>query len=710
VLRKIHILATAVFIGLTAVSALAQQAPARSAIAEYKKGESAVKAKNWDEAIKALEAAVAIDRNDRPYRDGNIPDKYFPHHYLFVAYAEKGDGAKARENLALVPRATLPSDFATQETTYLARLGGGAAPSGPPPGGGSPAAVDRALAPYNAGIAAMKNNQWQAAITQFTRAIGIDPDDKPRADVPDGYFPHYYIAIANLRLNKIDEAQTNFDKRGTIAKTIYLADEEAKFGKEVEFARNAPLGEDAYSKQNWAAAIDTLAKACNALPDDCNSRGLTQKLADARTQQQRLQAANAVAQRITTARQLMGENDFDGAKREFQAALGSDPNNADAKAGVAEIQTREKNYTDAKGRAQLAMRANPPKLDDAKREYEAAQAAHPRLFQREKLDAALAAVNNQRMAALGIDNTAKEAQVAFQDGRYEAAKQAAETVLAKNPNYADMKSIVTRSESRILYEEGRKIAAAGDFLLAEGKFKEATVKDPSNAVAQKALENSLQYEFLVGRKAYPQARALDRVRFERDRPDLHVDDADLINAANVAFTNADYGSARAKIEEVIQRNPTNVSALGLRRRIVAVTTAAKAADTSPIVPQPTAPPSSAPVLPMWMWGAIAAVTLVGAGSLLMVRGSTPTPVAIDALPWGRVSIQQKGKPSKAAPTEKTTPFCVELPQGEYELHVTNESMSQPYTMKVQVVRGAPNKFVVTMPTYDVDEIVSNLLG
>ena len=169
----------------------------------------------------------------------------------------------------------------------------------------------------------------------------------------------------------------------------------------------------------------------------------------------------------------------------------------------------------------------------------------------------------------GIENTATEAKTAFQEGRYDAAKQAAETVLAKNPNYADMRSIVARSESRILYEDGRKIAVAGDYLQADSKFKEAVTKDSANAAAQKALDTSLQYQFLVSKKAFPQAQTIDRVRFDRERPDLDLDfdKVAAIKEANDSFASTDYGSARKKIEEVIRRDPTNPAALALRRRL-----------------------------------------------------------------------------------------------------------------------------------------------
>ncbi len=671
--RTLQILITVVFIAsLSAVTAFAQQAPVRSVLNDYHKGEDAVKNRKWDDAIAALTAAVIADPKDRLYRDGVITDKYFPHHYLFIAYTEKGDLAKARENFAL--RGVLPQDFAAQEAPYVARLAGPGGPTsgGPGPGPGGPAgpAGDRALAPYRAGVDAIKAGRWPEAITALNNAIRADAEDKPR----------------------------DFEKRGTIPRGITLADEESRFPKEVDFARNLAAGDDASGKQQLQAAIDGWKRACAALPDECNSRQLNQKITDATNTLAHNAAANEVAQHVLTAKSLVSENDLDGAKKEFQLALAKDPGSADATAGLRDIATREKNYTDAKVRAVAAMKANPPDLNAAKREYDAALAAHPRWFRdRDKLDATLTSI------------TATEAKTAFQEGRYDAAKQAAETVLAKNPNYADMKSIVARSESRILYEDGRKIAVAGDYYQADSKFKDAITRDSANAAAQKALDTSLQYQFYVAKKAFPQAQNLDRVRFDRERPDLDFDKVAAIKEANDSFASTDYGSARKKIEEVIQRDPTNTAALALRRRIVNVQNAAKAAE-APVVAVQTAAPQATPLLPMWMWGAIAVVAFVGAGSIVVVRSRTPMPVAIDALPWAHVSIHPVGRFTRLARSEGTTPFSIDLPKGEYDLKVTSESISEPYSLRIRVVPGQTNKVLVTMPAYDVDDILSGLLG
>ena len=113
---------------------------------------------------------------------------------------------------------------------------------------------------------------------------------------------------------------------------------------------------------------------------------------------------------------------------------------------------------------------------------------------------------------------------------------------------------------------------------------------------------------------------------------------------------------------------------------------------------------------MWMWGAIAVVAFVGVGSIVVVRSRAPMPVAIDALPWAHVSIQPVGRFTKIARSDWTTPFSIDLPKGEYDLKVTSESMSEPYSLRISVVPGQTNKVLVTMPAYDVDDILSGLLG
>src|SRR3989442_8821967 len=85
---------------LTATGAYAQQQqPSRSVLDSYRKGVKAVEDKQWDAAITALNTAVEKDGRDRMWRESTLSSEpYFPHHYLFVAYLQAGNFAKAREN------------------------------------------------------------------------------------------------------------------------------------------------------------------------------------------------------------------------------------------------------------------------------------------------------------------------------------------------------------------------------------------------------------------------------------------------------------------------------------------------------------------------------------------------------------------------------------------------------------------------------------
>jgi len=688
VLRRLTPAIPALIVLLTATAAFAQQQPPpKAARDQYDQGEKAIKARNWDAAIAAFNAALAVDARDRTYRDSTITYGYFPHHYLFVAYSEKGDQAKAAENYA--QRGAVPNDLARQEAPYVAKLS--AVPTAPP--------VDRALAPYRAGVAAVKEKRWADAVTQLESAIKFSPN--PSRD-GDGYYPQLYLAMAYLKVGRAADARAAFDRRGTIPRE--LAADETRFSSEVEFAGLAAAADAAIANQQPQAAVDNWTKACTLLADECAAQGFRQKISDAQGAVTRNAAVADAARRVANARSLAADGKFDEALAEYKVVLAKDPGNAAAAAGSADIQTREKNYTDARARADRFARAND--FPNAKREYDAALSAHAERFHREKLDAAVTSINDKLIAAQGVESLIQEAQKAFRGGNFAAAKHDAEAVLTKNPSNDDMKTIVARADSRLILDEGRKLAAAGEYVQADAKYREALTKDASNDAASSALETSVKYSAFVQQRLFPQARTADKVRFDRELPDQHFDTIEAINSANEAFLNTDYGTARKKIDAVLKNDPTNPNALGLSRKIVA---ALRRDLPPPGVTQPTSV-ETAPVLPLWMWGAIVAVTAAGAGSLLAVRSRTPVPVAIDALPWGRVSIQKGGRPAKAATGEKTTPFLVNLPPGEYDLQVTSESMSQPYTTRLLVVRGQSNRIVVINPAYDVDEIVSNLLG
>ena len=677
-------LAAALFaLVLCAPAAYAQQ-PVKQARDAYDRGVKAIKDKQWDAAIQNLNAAIAADPRDRTWKESTIDNEYYPHFLLFKAYLETGNVVKARE--AYASRGVkLPKDLAAEDGPLSARL----------------ESLDRVTRPYRDGVQAIRDQKWQEAVGLLETAIKADPNPHGGADP---YFPQFYLAVANVNLDKLPEAKANFDKRGPVPRDLYLAAEySTRIQNEIDYANHTATAKAAASAGQYPQAIDAWNKACVALPNKCAE--LRPQIADAQASLKAVQQGNDAKRHVAAAQSLMSDGDLDGARGEFRKALDADANNQDAKDGTKKIEDLETTYRNARARGEQAAKAG--KTDEAVRGYNEARAAAPRWFARDKLDVVLATWNSQRMQTQGADMVVAEAQAAFKEKRYDAAKQAAETVLRKEPNNTAMKAIVTRSESQMLFEDGRRMAAAGDYLQAEEKYKLAIAKDADNAAANQALQTSVTYKGLVAQKLFPQAQKTDRVRFDFERPDRNFDVLDAVNRASEAFDNRDYGSAKTKIAEVLNRDPTNMAAAGLRRRIDAVFRVTPAPLLS--IPTPTFA-TTLPLVPIWAWSGVAATFVAGIFSLVIVRRRTPVPVAIDSLPWGRVSILPIGRFTNVDSSERITPFLVNLPGGEYDLRVTSDSQSQPYNMRIRVTRGQANKVVVTMPAYDVDEILSSILG
>ena len=74
------------------------------------------------------------------------------------------------------------------------------------------------------------------------------------------------------------------------------------------------------------------------------------------------------------------------------------------------------------------------------------------------------------------------------------------------------------------------------------------------------------------------------------------------------------------------------------------------------------------------------------------------------------SPKERGFDVVHAGQANTKPSDTEGGKGEYDLRVTSESIGEPYKLRVQIAPGQPNKVLVTLPAYDVEEILSGLLG
>lgn len=81
------------------------------------------------------------------------------------------------------------------------------------------------------------------------------------------------------------------------------------------------------------------------------------------------------------------------------------------------------------------------------------------------------------------------------------------------------------------------------------------------------------------------------------------------------------------------------------------------------------------------------------------------PVRINALPWARVRVNALG-PGIRVPqlndADRTTPFMIELPEGEYSLELENDGLTKPLTQNITIRSGQTADFLFTMPAFDPD--------
>ncbi len=86
----------------------------------------------------------------------------------------------------------------------------------------------------------------------------------------------------------------------------------------------------------------------------------------------------------------------------------------------------------------------------------------------------------------------------------------------------------------------------------------------------------------------------------------------------------------------------------------------------------------------------------------------PSAVTVDVHPWARVTIAGLDGAKAPAPAAYTTPFVVQLAAGRYRLSCENGGA--PASFEITVTAGQPLRVSETMPGFDVDTVVEQLLG
>ena len=88
----------------------------------------------------------------------------------------------------------------------------------------------------------------------------------------------------------------------------------------------------------------------------------------------------------------------------------------------------------------------------------------------------------------------------------------------------------------------------------------------------------------------------------------------------------------------------------------------------------------------------------------------PLPVSIDAVPWARVRISTTTTGATVPPEALETPVSLALPPGTYTLEFENGGLSRPMTQQIVVEAGKANSFPFRMPDFNIEAVISELVG
>jgi hypothetical protein len=94
---------------------------------------------------------------------------------------------------------------------------------------------------------------------------------------------------------------------------------------------------------------------------------------------------------------------------------------------------------------------------------------------------------------------------------------------------------------------------------------------------------------------------------------------------------------------------------------------------------------------------------------LTISQPLPVAVTVDLQPWANVTITSRdGALVPAGPL--VTPCVVTLLPGAYRLSAENGNLTQPLVRDLDVAVGEPMSIVEPMPGFDLDAMLTKLLG
>jgi serine/threonine-protein kinase len=273
-----------------------------------------------------------------------------------------------------------------------------------------------------------------------------------------------------------------------------------------------------------------------------------------------------------------------------------------------------------------------------------------------------------------------------------------------------------RSVDRKKLEEQRrkieKILVDARGFLGKHRYKEAheavakaVAIDPQNSQVLKALDEIKKAEEeekrrarileqitaarrLLTAKKYDAAIAAARAVLA-SAPEQH-DALQIIKAANDAIAAASTPYAPTVVTDQIPQEETVV--VGLPER-----------------PRPAVARKSRRFTPVWLAVSIGGILcIVGIGYRLLIYTPSPSTgyVSLNILPWAEISqITLQGGADVALKEKPVTPCRLSLPEGTYDIHLTNPSLQKSLVLTVSIKKDENQEIRKRMPGFEQDKLL-----
>ena len=256
-------------------------------VTPYKEGLKQFQAKKYKEAIPLLEAAVKANAKAEANKleEGVHRSDYFPYHYLYIAYVEVGDYAKAQEILDKAKNPT-PKDQGLVKQFGDSQVKWAAANAPKPTGPTVNAAFVNAL---RDGDAALQAKRWQDAMGQYDLANKADPAAYSQQNIGSKRNQAAQALTSAQDLNSqgrglmaasLSQAKLKFQQADQVAPGLKeTTDNLAEVTRREDLYRQAKAGaEQDITAKNPKAALDKFDQAKAANPEQFTQDNLVARV------------------------------------------------------------------------------------------------------------------------------------------------------------------------------------------------------------------------------------------------------------------------------------------------------------------------------------------------------------------------------------------------------------------------------------------------